>query len=124
MRLSLAAYLSRFPRIVSFDEHLGILRVSGDEDRTTSGTRRRPMSTALRATRDVIVVLSELDFADSSLIVDLAVLAQLLRGRGRTLSLCDPKPHIKRLIDLVGLRRQPSVSVIVPSQSGGVMARG
>jgi anti-anti-sigma factor len=124
MALSLAAYLSSFPRIVSFDEQLGILRVSGDEDRTTSGTRRRPISTALRATRDVIVDLSELDFADSSLIIDLAVLAQRLRARGRTLSLRNPKPHIKRLIELVGLHRQPSVFVIAPPQHGGIMAPG
>jgi anti-anti-sigma factor len=116
--------LSRFPRIVSFDEHLGILRVAGEEDRTTSGTRRRPISTALRATRDVIVDLSELDFADSSLMIDLAVLAQRLRARGRTLSLRDPKPQIKRLIELIGLHRQPSVYVILPSPSGGVMAPG
>jgi anti-anti-sigma factor len=124
MRLSLAPYLSRFPRIVSFDEHRGILRVAGNEDRTTSGTRRRPLSTALRATRDVMVDMSELEFADSSLIIDLAVLAQRLRARGRTLSLRDPKPHIKRLIELVGLHRQPSVYVIAPPQSGGVMAHG
>ena len=124
MRLSLARYLSTFPRIVSFDEHRGILRVAGNEDRTTSGTRRRPISTALRATRDVMVDLSELDFADSSLIIDLAVLAQRLRARGRTLWLRDPKPHIKRLIELVGLHRQPAVYVDPPPQSGGVMAHG
>jgi anti-anti-sigma factor len=124
MRLSLARYLSSFPRIVSFDEQRGILRVSGDEDRTTSGSRRRPISTALRATRDVIVDLSELEFADPSLILDLAVLAQRLRAHGRTLSLRNPKPHIKRLIELLGLHRQPSVFVIAPPQRGGVMTPG
>jgi anti-anti-sigma factor len=115
--------LSRFPPIVSFDEQIGVLRVTGDEDRSTSGGRRRPISAALKATRDVIVDLSELDFADSSLFLDLAVLAQRLRARGRTLSLRDPKPHIKRLIELVGLHRQPSVFVIAPPH-GGVMAPG
>jgi anti-anti-sigma factor len=116
--------LSRFPRIVSFDEQLGVLRVTGDEDRTTSGSRRRPISTALKATRDVIVDLSELDFADPSLMVDLACLAQRLRARGRTLSLCHPKPHINRLIELVGLHRQPSVSVVDRRPAGGLMASG
>ena len=70
----------------------------------TSGRRRRPLSAALRATRDVIVDLSELRFADSSLMIDLAVLAQRLRAQGRTLSLRHPQPHDQRLIEIVGLR--------------------
>ena len=112
--MSLAGDLSRFPRIVSFDEQLGVLRVTGDEDRATSGSRRRPLSSALNATRDVIVDLSELDFADPSLMIDLACLAQRLRAHGRTLSLRHPKPHIRRLIELMGLHRLPSVLVIAP----------
>jgi anti-anti-sigma factor len=114
MSLSLAANLSRFPPIVSFDEQLGVLRVTGEEDRATSGRRRRPFSAALKATRDVIVDLSELSFADPSLMIDLACLAQRLRARGRTLSLRDPQPHVRRLIELVGLHRLPSVLVIAP----------
>ena len=112
--MSLAAGLSRFPPIVSFDEQLGVLRVTGDEDRSTSGLRRRPISAALKATRDVIVDMSDLDFADSSLMIDLAVLAQRLRARGRSLMLRDPKPHVKQLIELVGLHRLPSVSFSAP----------
>jgi anti-anti-sigma factor len=106
--------LFSFPRIVSFDEHRGVLRVTGDEDRATSGGRRRPISAALRATRDVIVDLSELSFADSSLMIDLAVLAQRLRAHGGTLLLRDPQPHVRRLIELFGLDRLPSVFVITP----------
>ena len=111
-------HLLVFPPIVSFDEKLGVLRVTGDEDRATSGRRRRPISAALKATRDVIVDLSDLNFADSSLMIDLAVLAQRLRARGRTLSLSDPKPHVRQLIELVGLHRLPSVSVIKPPRAG------
>jgi anti-anti-sigma factor len=118
MRLSLAADLSRFPPIVSFDEQLGILRVTGDEDRATSGRRRRPISAAIQATRDVIVDLSELNFADPSLMIDLACLAQRLRAHGRTLSLRYPQPHVRQLIELVGLDRLPSVLVIVPQPAG------
>ena len=110
--MSLAASLSRFPPIVSYDEHLGVLRVSGDEDRTTSGRRRRPLSAAIAATRDVIVDLSELNFADPSLMIDLACLAQRLRAHGRTLLLRHPQPDVRRLIELVGLHRLPSVRVI------------
>ncbi len=106
--------MSRFPRIVSFDEHLGVLRVSGDEDRTTSGRRRRPLSAALRATRDVIVDLSDLRFADPSLMIDLACLARRLRTNGMTLWLRHPQPHINALIELVGLHRLPAVSVVMP----------
>ncbi len=85
--------------------------MSGDEDRTTSGRRRRPISCALRATRDVVVDLSDLKFADSSLIVDLAVLAQRLRAEGRRLRLRAPQPQIRTLIELVGLHRMPSVAL-------------
>ena len=94
------------------------MRVTGDEDRSTIGHRRRPISAALRATRDVIVDLSELNFADPSLMIDLACLAQRLRARGRTLSLRHPKPHIRQLIELVGLHRLPSVFVIAPQPAG------
>ena len=123
--MSLAADLSRFPPIVSFDEQLGVLRVTGDEDRTTSGRRRRPFSAAFKATRDVIVDLSELTFADPSLMIDLACLAQRLRAHGMSLSLNHPQPHIRTLIELVGLHRLPSVLVIVPqSAAPGVLAPG
>jgi hypothetical protein len=52
--------------IVSFDPKLAVLRVAGDEDRSTSGLRRRPLSAAPMATRDVSVELAELHFADPS----------------------------------------------------------
>jgi anti-anti-sigma factor len=121
--LSLAADLSTFPPIVSFDEKLGVLRVTGEEDRATSGCRRRPLSAALKATRDVIVDMSELSFADSSLMIDLACLAQRLRARGRTLLLRHPQPPVRRLIALMGLDRLPAVLVIVPQVAGVPAAR-
>ena len=62
----------------------------------------------------MIVDLSELSFADSSLMIDLAVLAQRLRAHGRTLSLRHPQPHVRQLIELVGLHRLPSVLLIAP----------
>jgi anti-anti-sigma factor len=116
--------LSRFPPIVSFDEQLGVLRVTGDEDRSTSGRRRRSFSAAFKATRDVIVDLSELDFADPSLMIDLACLAQRLRAHGMKLSLNHPKPQIRQLIEMVGLHRLPSVMVIVPQPAGTRLATG
>jgi anti-anti-sigma regulatory factor len=94
------------------------LRVSGDEDRTTSGRRRRPISLALRATRDVMVDLSELKFADPSLMIDLACLAQRLRAQGRTLMLRSPQPHIRTLIEMMGLHRLPAVTLVVPAPVG------
>ena len=117
MGLSLAWHLSRFSPIVSFDAQLGVLRVAGDEDRTTSGRRRRPFSAAFKATRDVIVDMSELSFADPSLMIDLACLAQRLRASGRSVSLLHPQPHIRTLIALVGLDRLPSVLVVTPAPS-------
>jgi anti-anti-sigma factor len=88
---------------------LAILRISGDEDRTTSGRRRRSLSSALKATRDVIVDLSELRFADLSLMIDLACLAQRLRAQGRTLWLSGAQPNVRTLIETVGLHRLPAV---------------
>ena len=89
--------------------------MEGDEDRATSGRRRPPLSAALQATRDVIVDLSELRFADSSVIVDLAVLAQRLRAHERTLWLAGAQPHIRRLIEVVGLDRMPAVRLDRPA---------
>jgi anti-anti-sigma factor len=99
------------PRIVHWDEQLAILRIAGDEDRTTGGRRRRPLSAALKSTRDVIVDMSELRFADTSVMIDLAVLAQRLRAQGRTLWLSGARPNIRTLIETMGLHRLPAVRV-------------
>jgi anti-anti-sigma factor len=88
--------------------------VTGEEDRLTSGRRRRALSAALSASRDVVVDLSELRFADSSLMLDLAVLARRLRLHGRQLRLRGPQPHIQALIELMGLHRQPAVALDAP----------
>ena len=53
--------------------------------------------------------LSDLRFADSSVIVDLAVLAQRLRAQGRTLWLAGAQPQVRRLIEAVGLDKLPAV---------------
>ena len=67
---------------------------------------------ALAASRDVIVDLSELQFADSSVMIDLACLAQRLRGRGRTLWLSSAQPNVHLLIETVGLDRLPAVRFV------------
>jgi anti-anti-sigma regulatory factor len=90
------------------------MRIVGDEDRTTSGRRRRPISAALKATRDVIVDLSELRFADPSLMLDLAVLAQRLRSQGRVLWLNGAQPNVRALIETMGLHRLPAVRLDGP----------
>ena len=73
--------------------------------------RRRALSAALHAPRDVCVDLSELRFADPSLMIDLAVLAQRLRAEGLAVLLMAPQPQIRRLIGMVGLDRQPAVAL-------------
>ena len=85
--------------------------MTGDEDRSTAGRRRRALSSALAATGDVVVDLAELHFADSSLMVDLAVLAQRLRAEGRKLRLRAPQPQIQVLIELMGLHRLPAIAL-------------
>ena len=67
----------------------------------------------------MIVDLSELRFADSSVIVDLACLAQRLRAHDSTLWLAGAQPQIRRMIESVGLHRLPGVRLEpAPALSG------
>lgn len=100
--------------IVEFNEQRATLFCTGDEDRTTQGLRRSALARAIRAQTDVIVDLSDLVFADASLMLDLAMVARRLRARGAKLLLHRPQPHIKTLIELVGLHRLPGVRIEIP----------
>jgi len=73
------------------------------------------MVRALRAQTNVIVDLSELVFADSSVMIDLAVLARRLRARGRAVLLRDAQPQVMALIKHVGLHRLPAIRLEGPS---------
>jgi hypothetical protein len=57
------------------------------------------------------VDLSELVFADSSLILDLVMLAQRLRKRELIMRMRGAQPQIQRLIQLLGVHRLPGVAV-------------
>jgi len=91
------------------------LRCRGDEDRATQGYRRQALARAIRARRDVVIDLSDLSFADSSLMLDFAVLARRLRAEGRSVLLRDAQPQVATLIEMVGLHRLPGVRVEGPS---------
>jgi anti-anti-sigma regulatory factor len=69
----------------------------------------------MKAQRDVVVDLSELVFADASLMLDLAALARRLRRRGRVVWLRNPQPHIRVLIELVGLHRLDGIQLQAPA---------
>jgi anti-anti-sigma regulatory factor len=97
--------------IVSYDENPPVLRCCGDEDRTTQSLRRTALSRALVSDGDLFVDLSELAFADSSLMLDLAMIARRLRKAGRRMRLHGAQPHIVALIEYVGLHRLPSVTL-------------
>ena len=86
-----------------------MLRCTGDEDSSTQPRRRGALARAKRSRKDVVVDLSDLGFADTSLMIDLAMVAQRLRQRGRGLRLRGAQPHIRRLIELVGLQNLPGV---------------
>ena len=101
--------------IVEFNEHRSTLFCCGDEDRSTQGFRRRALARAIRAQTDVIVDLSELVFADASLMLDLAVLARRLRVHGLALLIRRPQPQVRTLIEAMGLHRLPSVRLEGPS---------
>lgn len=91
-----------------------MLVCSGDEDRHTQSLRRRALAQAFRVECDVIVELSQLVFADTSLMLDLAMLSNRLRRRGSTLRLRGASPQLMQLIELVGLHRLPGVRVDEP----------
>jgi anti-anti-sigma factor len=86
-----------------------VLLCCGDEDIATQGCRRRALSRALGAGRDVVVDLRDLTFADSSLMLDLAFLARRLRLAGRHLYVNEAQPQVWRVIKMVGLHRLPGV---------------
>jgi anti-anti-sigma factor len=86
-----------------------VLRCCGDEDIATQGCRRMAMSRALAARTDVVVDLGELTFADSSLMLDLAMVARRLRIAGRRLHLRNAQPQVWRVIEIVGVNRLPGV---------------
>ena len=86
-----------------------MLRCCGDEDIATQGCRRAALSRALAARTDVVVDLRELTFADSSLMLDLAIVARRLRMAGRRLHLRNAQPQVRRVIEVVGVNRLPGV---------------
>jgi anti-anti-sigma regulatory factor len=63
----------------------------------------------------VTVDLTGLVFADTSLIVDLAVLSRRLRRHGRAILLRGAQPQILTLIEVVGLDRLPGVRLELAS---------
>lgn len=63
----------------------------------------------------MVVDLSDLVFADTSLMLDLAMLARRLRNRGRALRLSEPQVQIRFLIELVGLHRLDGVTLEAPA---------
>jgi anti-anti-sigma regulatory factor len=59
----------------------------------------------------VIVDLTELGFADTSLMLDLAMLARRLRVGGHEILVRGAQPQIKALIEMVGLHRLDGVKI-------------
>jgi anti-anti-sigma factor len=64
----------------------------------------------------VVVDLRQLTFADSSLILDLAIVARRLRRGGRRMALRGPQPQVLRVIEWVGLQRLPGVALEDPER--------
>jgi anti-anti-sigma factor len=75
---------------------------------------RRPALTRAQglAEEDLIVDLTELEFADASLMVDLAMVARRLRKAGAQMVVRGAQPQITKLIEIAGLHRLPSVTVV------------
>jgi anti-anti-sigma regulatory factor len=97
--------------IVTYEDNPPTLRCYGNEDRSTQSLRRQALSKALCAPADVLVDLSELAFADPSLMLDLVMIARRLRKAGRELTLRGAQPDIAVLIEYVGVHRLPGVNL-------------
>ena len=97
--------------IVLFDDSPPVLRCSGDEVRATQARRRRAFSRALVSRADVTVDLTELAFADTSLMLDIAMLARRLRSSRAELRVRGAQPQVRALIERVGLHRLQGVLV-------------
>jgi anti-anti-sigma regulatory factor len=67
------------------------------------------MIRALRAQTNVTVDLSELAFADGSVMLDLAMLARRLRVKGRGILVRGAQPQVMAMIRQFGLHRLPAV---------------
>jgi anti-anti-sigma regulatory factor len=100
-----------FPAIVQYEDNPPVLRCSGDEVRATQSRRRRAFSRALCAKRDVVIDLTELAFADASLMLDIAMLARRLRSVPAQLLVRGAQPQVRQLIERVGLHRLPGVNI-------------
>ncbi len=61
-----------------------------------------------------MVDLRDLTFADSSFLLDLAIVARRLRRAGRMIRIRGPQPQVWRVIEMVGLNRLPGVVVEGP----------
>ena len=55
--------------------------------------------------------MTELGFADTSLMLDLAMLARRLRADGREILVTGAQPQIKALIEMVGLHRLDGIKI-------------
>ena len=84
--------------------------------------RRRALVLAFRAQSDVIVDLRDLVFADTTLMIDLAMLSHRLRRRERALLLHGAQPQIMHLIEMVGLHRLPGVRLATDPMPQPVLA--
>ena len=62
-----------------------------------------------------MVDLRELTFADSSFVLDLAIVARRLRRAGRLILVRSPQPQVWRVIEMVGMHRLPGVIVEAPA---------
>ncbi|HWI22978.1 MAG TPA: STAS domain-containing protein [Baekduia sp.] len=85
--------------------------MSGDEDCSSQALRRPALSRAQQLAEDLIVDLTELEFADASLMIDLAMVARRLRKAEATMSIRGAQPQIEKLIEIAGLHRLPSVKL-------------
>ena len=94
------------------DDHLGVIRVSGEVDLANVDYFASVLHTEARRTSSLALDLSRLSFLGLDGCQVIRRMARELHGRGGTLRLLDAKPLIKRTCLLVGSDGNPGLELV------------
>jgi anti-sigma B factor antagonist len=84
-----------------------VVRTAGELDASTAPQLRDCFEELLRSDcHDVVVNMGELDFIDSTGLGVLVATLKRLRSAGGNLSLTEPKPQIRKVLELTSLDKE------------------
>ena len=89
------------------DDAAAVVRTAGELDASTAPQLRDCFEELMRADcRDVVVDMGELDFIDSTGLGVLVAALKRFRSSGGSLSVTDPRPQIRKVLELTNLDRE------------------